>query len=288
MGLAVSMVATLAWGQSPLASFKDDLFRYPEPVASRDEGAYLDVPYDEARDIDRRDEIPERQVRRAYVDLSAGDAREETVTTSKGSVRVLKVGRDQGPRLIVAFMHGRSGDRRLGMNDWTFGGNFNRLKSLVSRAGGLYLTIDGGALGADDAARFTEALVTIADRSPNAKLVLACGSMGGALCWRAMGEPALASRVSGLVLLGSNSTSAEFDRALAARKGAPLPLVISQGSRDKVYPLASQERFYETVRQRPGYPIRFVAFDGGNHGTPIRMIDWRDALNWVIGNAGHQ
>jgi hypothetical protein len=35
------------------------------------------------------------------------------------------------PRFSVIFVHGRGGDQRLGMNDYTFGGNFNRLKNLM-------------------------------------------------------------------------------------------------------------------------------------------------------------
>ena len=40
--------------------------------------------------------------------------------------------------------------------------------------------------------------------------------------------------------------------------------------------------FYRKLREaRPGYPARFLLFDTGKHGSPIRMIDWRDTLNWI-------
>ena len=41
-------------------------------------------------------------------------------------------------RLTIIFIHGRGGDRRLGMNDFSFGGNFNRLKNLANENGGTY------------------------------------------------------------------------------------------------------------------------------------------------------
>jgi hypothetical protein len=25
-----------------------------------------------------------------------------------------------------------------------------------------------------------------------------------------------------------------------------------------------------------------VRFEAGNHGTPIRMTDWRETLNWML------
>ena len=30
------------------------------------------------------------------------------------------------------------------------------------------------------------------------------------------------------------------------------------------------------------YPATLSAGDGGTHGTPIRMTDWRDTLNWML------
>ena len=33
---------------------------------------------------------------------------------------------------------------------------------------------------------------------------------------------------------------------------------------------------------RPDYPLKLVVFDGGAHGTPMRMTDWRAVLNWML------
>jgi len=30
---------------------------------------------------------------------------------------------------------------------------------------------------------------------------------------------------------------------------------------------------------------RFVRFETGTHGTPIRMTDWRETLNWMLSAA---
>jgi hypothetical protein len=36
------------------------------------------------------------------------------------------------------------------------------------------------------------------------------------------------------------------------------------------------------VAAKPDYPVRFVRFETGTHGTPIRMVDWRAVLNWML------
>jgi dipeptidyl aminopeptidase/acylaminoacyl peptidase len=70
-------------------------------------------------------------------------------------------------------------------------------------------------------------------------------------------------------------------RSAAFKAGAPL--FIGQGSRDTVFPVESMEAFYRSIRATaPGYPVRMVRFESGTHGTPIRMIDWRETLNWML------
>lgn len=54
----------------------------------------------------------------------------------------MAAGKQQGAAFIVIYLHGRGGNRLQGINDFTFGGNFNRVKNLAALNGGLYLTPD--------------------------------------------------------------------------------------------------------------------------------------------------
>ena len=42
-----------------------------------------------------------------------------------------------------------------------------------------------------------------------------------------------------------------------------------------------QQALFEKLNKAK-YPARFTLFQNGNHGTPIRMIDWRKVLNWIL------
>src|ERR1700754_5102777 len=53
-----------------LKPFKDDLFAYPATLSSGDNGAYTVIDYRELRDINARDEVPERRVHAQYTDTS--------------------------------------------------------------------------------------------------------------------------------------------------------------------------------------------------------------------------
>ncbi|WP_182086994.1 alpha/beta fold hydrolase [Aureimonas sp. ME7] len=279
--VAAFCMASVCVNAAEFAPFKDDLFAYPQPTASLDGGRLLDVPYSEARDIDQRDEIPERRVRRNYVDLAPSLSTEDGVfASSSGPLRYSRVGSAQSPSTIVIFVHGRNGDRRLGMNDWSFGGNFNRLKNLLLRGGGEYLTVDGGRLDESESRRIAEFAADLKAKQPAARLVIVCASMGGQVCWN-LSKDVHAPLLDGMILLGADSDISRFE-GWRARSERAVPLLLAHGTRDPVYAFGRQKAFFESVRKtHSNYPIRFVGFDDGNHGTPVRMIDWRDALNWI-------
>jgi pimeloyl-ACP methyl ester carboxylesterase len=262
-----------------LKSFKDDLFSYPGVLESDDGGGRIVVDYRESRDIDARDEVPERRVNGNYVRLSVRSAQQDlTLRSDRGDIRHVAVGRTSGATAIVVYLHGQGGSRRQGVDDFTFGGNFNRIKNLMWDNGGLYLSPDFSDFGPRGVAEIATLLDHYAKASPGAPIVAACGSMGGAICWGLAGEPAIAGRLSGLMLLGSFAAD-DFARSIAFRR--KVPLFLGQGSRDKVFPVETQEDLYRRLRGE-GYPVRLVRFESGTHGTPIRMTDWREVLNWML------
>jgi hypothetical protein len=281
---AILSGATLA-APAQLAPFKDALFAYPPLTAISDAGDFIDVDYLEQRDINGRDEIPERRAKAVYVDRAPLASQNDTsLPTPAGPLAIMTVGDAKASSSIVLFIHGRNGDRRLGMNDWTFGGNFNRLKNLMSRSGGLYVTADAGSFSEADRTRVGALVETLGRDHPQATIVLACASMGGEFCWGLAGEPAVTRHVDGLVMLSANTPPAKLAAMRKAAGPRRIPLLLAHGTRDKVFTWDGAKAVYTALRG-DGYPVRFVSFETGNHGTPIRMIDWRDSLNWVFREA---
>ena len=81
--------------------------------------------------------------------------------------------------------------------------------------------------------------------------------------------------MGGFILLGSYWNSS-FGKA-------SIPIYIAHGSRDTVFAIEKMEVFYQGLREK-GIPVKMVRFENGTHGTPIRMIDWRNAINWLLKN----
>jgi dienelactone hydrolase len=277
-GLVLLAFPSVAFAET-LKPYKDELFAYPE-ILSRD-GGYIVVDYDEMRDINGRDEIPERQARGKYVSTGVRKAQQDGLLRTKaGNVRHVAVGRREGAKFIAIYLHGQGGSRKQGVDDFTFGGNFNRIKNLMARNGGLYLSPDFSDFGDRGAAEIAALIRHYGRKSPGAKFFVACGSMGGALCWALAGNEAVAPHLAGLLLLGSHWDE-NFLASPAFR--AKVPVFFGHGSRDTVFPVEQQEAFFRSITAKsPGYPVRFVRFETGTHGTPIRMTDWRETLNWMF------
>lgn len=265
----------------PLGPQKDKLFAYRPALEQRDNGDYLLVPYDEQRDINKRDEMPVRKVRSIYTEkIPPAKIHDLTYVSEGRTLNMHAAGRvEGGARFSVVYIHGKGGNRDWGFDDERFGGNFNRLKNLMVKNGGAYYSPDFTNFD-DEGKADIAALVTELFNKNSGKIVIACGSLGNKICWSLANNAVTLNMISGFVIL-SGFPDADFLRVAYSGAFAPVPVYIAHGSRDKVYDKAAMDDFYNAL-QAKDYPARMSVFDGGNHGTPIRMIDWRHALNWIF------
>lgn len=261
----------------PVQPFKERQFQYRAPLEVSDGGRYLHLPYDEWRDINGRDEIPVRKVKTWWVQKLPGNAQKKLEYRSADRVlHYNAIGKlDGGSRITVIYLHGRGGNLEWGFDDERFGGNFNRLKNLMLRTGGAYLSPDFTDF---DGAGFADVKELIAKYRPLTRgpLIVACGSLGNSHCWQLFHDAQTASQVDGIIVLSG------FPDNRLLSSGKTIPLLMAHGSWDPDYAYKPMVAFYRELRKaRPDFPVRFLLFETGTHGAPIRMIDWRDTLNWM-------
>lgn len=277
------LIATSALAADPvkLAPFKDKLFRHGKILEKKDKGDFFTVDYREKRDVNGRDEIPVKKAKAERVDiLPEGKERDLQVAFEGGSMDTVEVGDAKGAKFAVIFIHGGGGDKSLGANDWTFGGNFNRLKNLAVKNKGVYYS---PSVSFDNQGEkgVLAIIKRVKEQSPGAKVVVACGSAGGEICTRLSNNEEAAGMLSGLVSLGTASSFPNFTDSPAFKNS--VAMVYAHGSRDPILNWKSLHAEYENIRRaRLGYPQRFMLYNRGNHGTPIRLIDWKETLNWIF------
>ena len=158
---------------------------------------------------------------------------------------------------------------------------FNRIKNLMFRNGGIYISsdfTDFEAEGRKDIA----ALISHYRPRTSGKLVIACGSMGSFLCWRLIKNKEANSMIDGMVIMGGFPDPDFLSSGKLSVPARKQPIYFAHGGIDYVYDWKNVHRFYKALRSEvPGYPVKLAVFDGGKHGTPVRMMDWRVALNWI-------
>ena len=289
--LAAGWLAVTAALADPyrLAPFKDDLFAYPAVLETGYGGDLRIIEYDRERDLLRRDVVERLKVDPKYVSLDTQTV-EADLTLTEGGRRIphVAVGRTDGPvRVIVIFLHGRGTDRTAGASDWIHGGNFNRIKNLMMRNDGLYLSPDFADFGRRGAADVKALLLHYATLSPGAPVFLGCASWGGRVCWRLLDDPEAAARISGLIFFDSALDWPSLTRLAALPAGQRPAIHVSNNAGDRVMghedQLATFGRFKSAA---PDYPVRFTLFSDGYHGSSLRMTDWRDTLNWMLSVRG--
>ena len=266
-----------------LKPHKDSLFKNRKPIESKDNGDFLRLPYDPKRDINKRDAQPVRKVKGHYVSSKPKRHQQDLSIFANGrNVTYFGVGALGGDsKMTVIFLHGRDGSRHLGFSDDKFGGNFNRLKNLMFRNGGTYISSDFANFE-EEGRKDIEALVAHYRANTSGKVVIACGSMGSFLCWRLMENKTSSAMIDGYVIMGGFPDPAFLSSGGVKVPAGNKPIYFAHGSIDSVYKWQNTFNYYSTLRAKsPGYPVRMALYDGGKHGTPVRMIDWRLALNWI-------
>jgi hypothetical protein len=284
----LAAVAFLATAASPppyrLAPFKDDLFAYREVLASEFDGDYLRVRYDKKRDMDDRSQAPQK-AKPEYVSLDVRAVQSDEVLRVRGmTVRYVGVGQIiGGARAIVINVHGLGDNRFTGVNDWTYGGNQNRLKNLLARNGGAYLSVDFSPLPARAEAEVKALILEYAERSPMAPIFLECISLGGRICWALARDAQVAPLLGGLILLSTEEDYRFLEAAKVTDPKSWVPVFIGHATRDPIFDWRPRETFFRRFKAAlPGYPIAMTLFVGGAHGAPIRMTDWRLVINRML------
>ncbi|MDX5594679.1 alpha/beta hydrolase [Pseudovibrio sp. SPO723] len=267
-----------------LGPYKDPLFAYPGILDQSADGSLVVVDYQIERDLRGRDQVPERRVKSDYVSHKPSWSERDTSVTVNGQrLAHIRVGKPSAEtRVITLYLHGKGGNRHQGANDNTFGGNFNRIKNLMIRNDGVYISPDFNGFEQQGLNEIAGLIATYKAEAPNASVFVACGSMGSLLCYRLAQSPDTASLVDGLLFLGGATDETLLTSAAVKRR---VPIFFGHGSEDRVYDWTRQHALFLKVKKLPGaYPVRFALFQSGSHGTPIRMLDWRRTLNWMLAN----
>ena len=98
-----------------LAPYKDELFAYPKILGTLFNGDFVVVDFDQARDVNGRDEIPLKKAFDKFIEPDVNDLKKDILIRRDGEVvQFPAIGKaDGGPKIVVIYLHGQHGDRTL-------------------------------------------------------------------------------------------------------------------------------------------------------------------------------
>lgn len=253
--------------------YKDNLFKYSWIIETDLSWSYRMISYSQKRDLEDRDAIAEKRVKDEYVSvLNKTDTFFQLWRKRIDYIQVWKNNKDT--KFIVLYMHGMGGNRFQGVNDWTFWGNFNRIQNISVSNWGTYISPDFSDFWKTGISQMKALILRKKYESPSAKIIVSCASSGWSICWGLAKEKNI---VDWLVILGSNN-----DYQFLKNATKKIPIYMAHGQKDRVISMKSQYDFFKYALQEKKFPIIMETFENGTHGTPIRMVDWKIALNWVL------
>ena len=201
-------------------------------LESRFDGDYVKVEFDYSRDVLGRDEKPDEKTKAEYVSLDEKSAaRQLTLSADGTTVKYFGVGATSGnARSVVIFIHGWQATGKDGVNDWRSGGNLNRIKNLMARNGGVYLSPDFSTSRAKAKKQIAALVAEFARNSPDAPIFLACASWGARVCWDLVADAKTADRLAGILLIAAVSNGDFAKKSRGHRSAAsPSPSIWATG-----------------------------------------------------------
>jgi pimeloyl-ACP methyl ester carboxylesterase len=263
-----------------ISPYKDRDFKHPRVLNSGFGGDYQEIYYNESEHVNGRDSLenPGEQAKPSRVTLI--ENKYFRLNTKVGGLSTHQLGNVPTANFVVIFIHGAGGRADLGFNDWSFGGNFNRLKNLVLFNGGAYLSPTVKLKRSNASPSVEKMIDAVRAQNQSAKIILTCASAGGKICWDLASSRDYSAKLSGLILLGSAFGMPNNNLPYIQFKK---PILFAHGSRDPRLPAQTVYNNFTSLKALSrDYPVKHYLYEGGNHGNPLRMIDWRKGLNWIL------
>lgn len=180
---------------------------------------------------------------------------------------------------ILIYLHGAGGGFEQGMQNDNYKNSFNRLKELVAKENDfLYFTPEVSSLGDSGVSDLIDFINYLKTKYPEKPIYLAGASAGGRLASEVIKTDS--KYINGAILIcpavSDSFASEEFPN------NTKFNIYITSGSKDEVVPLKTVISIKDGL-SRSGYNVALKVIENGDHNTPLEVIKWDDALNFVRG-----
>jgi hypothetical protein len=239
------------------------------------------IDYSVFRDIEERDIIDVEKVADEYIELIPEWYRNlknyEWDNWIKQYWEVKNSGiKDEEIKIITIYFYWLNWNINQWINDYRFWWNFNRIQNLMIRNNWIYITTEFTNFNDKWVSDISYLIDKLNKKYINAEIIISWASSGWALIWNILEEERLKKIVKWVLLIGSTiDMDYKIDNLI--------PIYIWHWTKDRNIPYLTKYDFYNKLKEeKQNYPIKIEFFNWWIHWTPIRMINWLDAINWIF------
>lgn len=263
--------------------FKDDLFSYKWVLEEKLDWNWRLIQFSMKEDVEDRDEIDVDKVFEHYIDRKTEEYREikwlywvEWFSYYEVTDRNQK---DEDKKLVVLYFHWKWWNKTWWINDETFWWNFNRIQNLMIENSWVYITTDT-ELWVKSENNHWKLLKHLKTKYKNAKIILIWWSNWWIMLWKLLNNKEYNKFIDWIILswtiLDENKSWYSTDFLIKNR----IPVYIAHWNKDHIQ-FWEKEIFLKSFLSQ-WWLWKVVIFNWWIHGTPIRMIDYKEAINWMI------
>jgi len=266
-----------------LKSFKDDLFRFKWGIIKSTYNWDVDyIDFSIKRDVEDRDEIDVKKVYDKYIEkIDKNNRQDLSFRTPFWKQNYWEVKdnnlKNTDAKIVLFYFHGMWGNRHQWINDYSFWWNFNRIQNLMIKNKWVYISTDFKDFTNIGPQEMFLLIKKKMLEYPNAQIYLSSASSWWTLLWRLMNNNEMKQKIDGIILLGSvtNLFNTIYDKNI--------PIYIGHWTRDPNINYLNKIKFYLRMKNKnPQYPIKVELFQWWVHWTPIRMVNWKSIINWIL------
>lgn len=264
---------------------KDKLFEYRNILEKWTNDDYVKVDYVEKIDLYERDIEPVDKVKEEYIDISYIEKwyeKEEKINISWKELTYFIAKKDDNIDKLVIYIHWWWWNRFQGMSDYTFGWNFNRVKNLMIHNTGAYISPDFSNFWYKGQNEIHKIILNQKEKNKNLKNVfIACGSSGWEVCWGLFNNEEFNKDINWIILVWSSVNYWFFNNKEIKKR--LIPIFLGHWTNDKQIWYQWHTNFFNKIKQENiNYPIKLHLYNTWVHWTPIRMINWKETIEWML------
>lgn len=265
--------------------FKDEIFWDRQILEIKLNWSWKMIDYSQKKYINDRDKIAWEIVKDEFIDMKVEKFIEknsfEIEKWKKFEYYELKdKSKDnESKEVIVIYLHWHWWNKAQWMNDKSFWWNFNRLKNLILENNWIYITTDVDLWLNESLVWHILLIEKLKSEYKNAKIIIAWASNWWVFLWHLLNSSRINKFIDWAIFLWTildNSKSYNF------MIQNWIPLYIWHWTHD-FNPYKEKEEFIKIFNEQ-WWMWQVEIFKNWVHWTPIRMIDWKETINWILKN----